>query len=94
MRDCMCRGARASAMQTHHDILDTPVELDSAMEAHAEQETAPVAQPSAKTQAKTQVQAENNAQVVFAAAEQALAEGVGFEPTVPLQARRFSRPVP
>jgi hypothetical protein len=23
-----------------------------------------------------------------------LAEGVGFEPTVPLQARRFSRPVP
>ena len=74
MRDCMCRGARASAMQTHHDILDTPVELDSAMEAHAEQETAPVAQPSAKTQAKTQVQAENNAQVVFAAAEQALAE--------------------
>jgi hypothetical protein len=22
------------------------------------------------------------------------AEGVGFEPTVPLQARRFSRPVP
>ena len=24
----------------------------------------------------------------------ALAEGVGFEPTVPLQVRRFSRPVP
>ncbi len=24
----------------------------------------------------------------------AMAEGVGFEPTVPLQARRFSRPVP
>jgi hypothetical protein len=23
-----------------------------------------------------------------------MAEGVGFEPTVPLQARRFSRPVP
>jgi hypothetical protein len=23
-----------------------------------------------------------------------VAEGVGFEPTVPLQARRFSRPVP
>ena len=23
-----------------------------------------------------------------------LAEGVGFEPTVPLQVRRFSRPVP
>lgn len=23
-----------------------------------------------------------------------LAEGVGFEPTVPLRARRFSRPVP
>ena len=23
-----------------------------------------------------------------------LAEGVGFEPTVPLQARRFSRPLP
>ena len=26
--------------------------------------------------------------------QQLLAEGVGFEPTVPLQARRFSRPVP
>jgi len=24
----------------------------------------------------------------------AMAEGVGFEPTVPLRARRFSRPVP
>jgi hypothetical protein len=27
-------------------------------------------------------------------AQGVLAEGVGFEPTVPLRARRFSRPVP
>jgi hypothetical protein len=32
---------------------------------------------------------ETNGQVAMT-----LAEGVGFEPTVPLQARRFSRPVP
>ena len=31
---------------------------------------------------------------VFGLDNNILAEGVGFEPTVPLRARRFSRPVP
>jgi hypothetical protein len=33
-------------------------------------------------------------QVFQCSSNRILAEGVGFEPTVPLQARRFSRPVP
>ena len=34
------------------------------------------------------------AQAMPATANSILAEGVGFEPTVPFQARRFSRPLP